>query len=480
MVGLGKILLACLLALVALLGAWSAHAETPIPAQDGPSDVVVPKLQPEAAPPSEGAADPAPLKEPSGRSMRKGRPGGVNPCMTPDPGFGIYDNWSRNISIGQLLAPESGGITKSGSFDLVVHFHGHYPIRKEFVKTAKGIVLVAVDLGVSSAPYTSAFSSPQVFERLLDSVEKEMARRSGKDKARVRKLALSSWSAGYGAIQQILQQPAGKKVDAVILLDSLHAGYANPSAKTLKEEQLKPFLAFAREAIRGRKFLFQSHSSIIPPGYASTREVSNFMVDELGGKMRKSSRSDVLGLKMFERYDRGNYHVRGYRGEDKPDHCAHLGLMKDIIKVHINPRWRSPVGKRGKRAIAAAKQQAKKSGTIHVVESGEHLTGIAKQYGTTVSAIRDANDLVKGKPIRIGQELIIPAQKAKRGSKRADDERPRPGEKVHVVASGQSLGRIAKRYHVTVDAIRERNGIEVGGRKIQPGDRLFIPAKKKN
>ena len=50
---------------------------------------------------------------------------------------------------------------------------------------------------------------------------------------------------------------------------------------------------------------------------------------------------------------------------------------------------------------------------------------------------------------------------------------------MHVVASGHSLGKIAKRYNVSVDAIRERNGLSKRGRKIQPGDRLVIPAKKR-
>lgn len=414
---------------------------------------------------------------------------GVNPCMTADPGWGVYDRWSRNVSMGQLLAPQTGGLTRSGSFDLIVHFHGHYPIRKEFVKTAKGIVLVAIDLGVSSGPYANAFSSPAVFTKLLDSVEKEMARRSGRKKTRIRKLALSSWSAGYGAVGQILKQKAGKKVDALILLDSVHAGYASASAKKLsarlKTAQLDPFIRFARRATRGHKLMFQSHSSIIPPGYASTREVSTYMVQRLGGKLRKSRRSDVLGLKLFERYDRGGYHVRGYRGDDKPDHCAHLGLMKDVIKVHLNRRWKSPRGRKGKRTIAKAKTRARRSGNIHVVASGDHLTGIARKYGTTVKSIRETNGLViGGKPIRPGQELVIPkgAKKSPKSVKSAAkgkaSRKPKAGEKTHVVGDGQSLGRIAKRYHVTVDAIRERNGLSKGGRKIQPGDRLIIPKKK--
>jgi LysM repeat protein len=51
-------------------------------------------------------------------------------------------------------------------------------------------------------------------------------------------------------------------------------------------------------------------------------------------------------------------------------------------------------------------------------------------------------------------------------------------EVVHVVAHGQTLGRIAKRYHVTVEAIREVNGLRPG-QQIHPGLSLVIPEKGK-
>lgn len=283
-------------------------------------------------------------KEPE--KKRKKRRGDVHPCMTPDPGFGIYDRWSTAPSLGQMITPHKGGIRKDGSFDLVVHFHGHEPVRKEFVKRAKGSVLVGIDLGIGSGAYGQAFSAPHVWKKLVESVEKAVAKKAGRKKARVRKLALSAWSAGYGAIEQILRQTGGRGIDAVVLLDSLHAGYVDERGKTLKVAQLDPFVSFARKAAAGQKLMFLSHSSIIPPGYASTHEVADFLVERLGGRPRKASRNDVLGLEMFQRYDRGNFHVRGYDGNDKPDHCAHIGLMADVVKVHLERRWKTPRGRR--------------------------------------------------------------------------------------------------------------------------------------
>lgn len=289
---------------------------------------------------------PTAAKHPAHAKKAKPRRGGVHPCMTPDPGFGIYDPWSTAPSIGQMIAPHKGGLTKKGGFDLVVHFHGHEPIRKEFVKTAKGPVLVGIDLGIGSGAYFKTFAAPHIFPQLIRSVETAMQNKSGNKKAYVRKLALSSWSAGYGATEQILRQTGGKTVDSVILLDSLHTGYVDEQAKTLKVEQIEPFIAFAKKAAAKQKFMYLSHSSIIPPGYASTTETANFVIAQLGGKPKKANRQDVLGLDMFQRYDKGYFKVRGYTGDDKPDHCAHIGLMADIMRVHLQNRWKSPKGKR--------------------------------------------------------------------------------------------------------------------------------------
>ncbi len=50
-----------------------------------------------------------------------------------------------------------------------------------------------------------------------------------------------------------------------------------------------------------------------------------------------------------------------------------------------------------------------------------------------------------------------------------------PAEVVHTVARGHNLQAIARRYAVTVDAIREANKLESD--KLRPGDQLIIPEK---
>lgn len=285
--------------------------------------------------------------------------GGVHPCLVDDPGFGVFEKWNRGPTMGQALIPARGGVTKAGSFDLLVHFHGHDPARKEWVKVVDGTVLVGITLGIGSGAYSGPFTDPAAFERLVHSVEAEVARLRGLPKAKARKVGVSAWSAGYGAVERILSQDYGKKVvDTVVLLDGLHSGYAGDG--DLDATQLAPFLAFAKRAKAGQKLMFVSHSSIIPPGYASTTETANWLIHQLGGKPKpgKPRKSDPLGLDLNSRYDAGGFHVRGYDGNDKPDHCAHLGLIRDVAKVYLKSRWKSPRGY----GPAPAKNLAQSSG----------------------------------------------------------------------------------------------------------------------
>ncbi|HEY8945807.1 MAG TPA: hypothetical protein VIM73_16170 [Polyangiaceae bacterium] len=265
------------------------------------------------------------------QTQKSSKERGENPCNTPDPGFGMFERWSREPSMGQMIVPKR----RRAVHDVMFHFHGHEPARKEWVRVMDRTVLVGIDLGLGSGPYEAAFRSPAAFRTLLESVERALAKRG----ARIGRIGLSAWSAGYGAIQNILAAPENqKRVDIVVLLDGLHCGY---TGRSLNEGQLGPFLEFSRRAAAGRKLMVVTHSSIIPPGYASTTETANYLVHKLGGRpvRARARKSDPLGLELISRFSRGAFHVRGFAGNDTLDHCAHVGLYRDVLKVHVRPRW---------------------------------------------------------------------------------------------------------------------------------------------
>src|SRR5690606_537585 len=92
------------------------------------------------------------------------------------------------------------------------------------------------------------------------------------------KLILTSFSAGYAGIREILKTPANyERIDGVLLADSLHSNTGDPTRAT----QMQHFLQFAREARDEKKIFLLTHSSIATSGYESTTQTADYLVSGL-------------------------------------------------------------------------------------------------------------------------------------------------------------------------------------------------------
>lgn len=100
--------------------------------------------------------------------------------------------------------------------------------------------------------------------------------------------------------------------------------------------------------------------------------------------------------------------------------------------------------------------------TDYVVRSGDTLWLLAQRFHTTVDAIKSLNGLT-GNTLYIGQILKIPTAGASGGS-----------YFEYVVRSGDTLWLLAQRYHTTVDAIMNLNGLT--GSSLSIGQILKIPS----
>lgn len=256
---------------------------------------------------------------------------GENACNTPDPGFGSYAHWRKLSEFGQVLVPLEH---RAEQFDVLIHFHGHEPARKELVRSAAvsdarsgvgKLVLVGVTLD-SGGDYMRRFAEGPALGRLLEQVEAEVSS-AWQRPASARRLAVSGWSVGYTAVRQLLAGTSAPRLEAVVLIDGLHAA----RDKTAMIAELAPFEAYARSATAGDKLMIVTHSSIDPPTFASTTEMSHLLVSRLGGTPERVHREDSLGLELIETYSRGNFHVRGFAGNDKPDHCAQFRAFGEIL-----------------------------------------------------------------------------------------------------------------------------------------------------
>ncbi len=108
---------------------------------------------------------------------------------------------------------------------------------------------------------------------------------------------------------------------------------------------------------------------------------------------------------------------------------------------------------------------------VYIVVPGDTLSTIARHFGVTVEAIARANDIEDVAQLRVGQRLIIPPVEE---TPAPTDTPPSPENIVYVVAPGDTLSSIARRFGVTVEEIASLNGIEDTSR-LQVNQRLLIP-----
>jgi len=113
---------------------------------------------------------------------------------------------------------------------------------------------------------------------------------------------------------------------------------------------------------------------------------------------------------------------------------------------------------------------------IHVVQPAETLWGIAVQYGTTVAALVEANQIPDPSLIRIGQALAIPQLASPPPPPQA--AAPAPPAPVpppeHTVHAGETLWAISRLYGTTVEALVDAN-LLANPSFIRTGQRLVIP-----
>lgn len=114
-------------------------------------------------------------------------------------------------------------------------------------------------------------------------------------------------------------------------------------------------------------------------------------------------------------------------------------------------------------------------GRYHVVQSGDSLSTIAQKYQTSVSQLKQLNNIHKGRKLKLGMKIKLPVSTGPN----PPSARAVAKNKVHVVKKGESLTDIAARYNVAISKIQARNKIRNPSSLIV-GARLLIPPVQAN
>ncbi len=269
---------------------------------------------------------------------------GFSECNPHDPlGFGPYAPY-RRLSLGRILIPQKGGHTPDMGFDVLVHFNGGDAVRKLLVQVAGGMVLVLVDKADGRA-YSRALGTPQMFPLLRSSIESALRKHTESDKAHIRRLAVSAWSAGTSAVGKLLSQKQ-TGIDAIVILDGLHGAWKFGARREQKIDALdarytEREIDFARLAMRGEKIFVLTHTAVDPVTFPATGTTAASLLDGLGltptvlepkdEPFGQTSAVDVQGL-----------HVWGFAGKNELAHCAQLSQMPRIVTEVLERSWETP------------------------------------------------------------------------------------------------------------------------------------------
>lgn len=235
----------------------------------------------------------------------------------------------------EIFVPSSFSAHKPAT--LVIHFHGASWIPEQAVAgVQKNAVSAVVNLGAGSTTYDRAFSTPETFRQLVDSISRTVSRMAG-GTARVDTVVLTAFSAGHGAVRAILRDSASfALVDAVLLLDGMHTSYV-PERKVLAEgggldeTNLVAFAELGRAALAGRKRALITHSEIFPGTFASTTETADWLLQELGVARTAVLKWGPRGMQQLSEVSSDAFALHGYAGNSAPDHIDHFHAMPELL-----------------------------------------------------------------------------------------------------------------------------------------------------
>lgn len=106
-----------------------------------------------------------------------------------------------------------------------------------------------------------------------------------------RRVAVLGFSESCHGVRNLLKSGDGGYVDAAVAIDGVHTPYVG--SKQVDPNTMRPWLDFGRLAVENRRLMVVTHSSVVPPGYASTTETASYLWKTLTGSSEASAEEDI-------------------------------------------------------------------------------------------------------------------------------------------------------------------------------------------
>ena len=238
--------------------------------------------------------------------------------------FALADKQFAQLFIPDFFIPDP-----QGKVTLVFHFHGSsWAVEDAVYKSGVNAVLFKIHLGALSSPYKNYFSDENKFRIILGTILTKLNSHKFLPNPQIDKLIITSFSAGYAGVREILKNPEYYKlIDVLILADGLHCD----SDSALMKLQMTDFVRFAEDARDKKKIMTIAHSSISTEGYQSTTQTADYILNKIGTDRVSSEVNDEIGTQ-YSKNEIGFFRMKGYSEDSAADHLKHLYGMHILLK----------------------------------------------------------------------------------------------------------------------------------------------------
>jgi hypothetical protein len=234
----------------------------------------------------------------------------------------------QKLELGTLFIPQN--VKAKHNVKLLFFFHSGDWLPEQAVASQRNMAVITVQAGAGSGSYTKLFTDPAHFPSLIAEAE-------AKSGLTFSEIDLGGWSAGCGALRQILNDPKSyDRVHRVLCIDGVHTGYVNdkpgPLESQIQTDNLQGWLRFGRDAMAGKKRLIITHSEIFPGTFASTTETADDLLREWHLTPHPVVRWGPMQTQMLSEVKAGGLLIVGFAGNSAPDHVDQL----HSLPVYLN------------------------------------------------------------------------------------------------------------------------------------------------
>jgi|KBSSwiStaDraftv2_1062776.scaffolds.fasta_scaffold514776_2 hypothetical protein len=239
------------------------------------------------------------------------------------------------LPLAELFVPDGFTVPASGEVPLCVHFQGGVKAAEEnFARMQRSGVLIASTLAGRSGAFAEPYRDPAAFRALLAAGEAELLRRCGRD-VHFGPLLITFWSAGYGAVRELLRDPdLFARIDALVSADSIYATVVADDVRAPRIEDMVDFVRFAQAAARGEKTFVLAHGRY-PTDYASTAETAQLLRSAVAAVHVPVTAVTERGVPIAcESHQRG-FHCYEFAEATAGIHVDCLYFVPELVRRHV-------------------------------------------------------------------------------------------------------------------------------------------------